>query len=461
MQQLDAVRGSASAGRKRGDPVLGVSVRGYIRMPPVGLRPIGPAHHQRMPDDDEPGFFSARPKILILIGAVTGSLLMVVLVVAWFVLPRWAPAFVVDKSPWIGPAFEAAVHGELESEFRARLVEWGDGVVPAMCARLGSRDVKRRKFAIEILKHHKDPRSVEPLIAALSEPEMEVLPRVMEALGNLRDQRASAPMLKEIHRVAKYDGYVVRAAAFIVGNLAHPDLFDQVSATLLLPSQPAPLQALGCLALHGSADPRALTLLEERLGKASYPLWRSMDTDLAGEALGQSKQPGALAIIRRGLADGDADRRFGAVVAATYNTDASLLEPLLALAIDPDAKTARVLCQALAKHPAEPAVAAMVRMVEKGGEISGFAVSALGRNKSSAAVPALVSQLSHPESRIRSKVIDSLCLAADANPALIEVLMKMADDPDPKVALALKSAVWANSLKLTAEQSERLKKIGQ
>lgn len=461
MQQLDALRESASAGRKRGDPVLGVSVRASIRKAPVGLWSVGQIHHQRMPDDGEPGFFSARPKVLILIGAITGSLLMVALVVAWFVLPRVAPAFVVDKSPWIGPAFEAAVHGGLESEFRARLPEWGDGVVPAMCARLGSRDAKRRKFAVEILGVRKDPRSVEPLIAALSEPEMEVLPRVMEALGNLRDQRASLPMLKEIHRVAKYDGYVVRAAVFTVGNLAHPDLFDQVTATLLLPSQPAPLQALGCKALHGSADPRALTLLEERLGKSRYSLWRSMDTDLAGEALGQSKQPGALAIIRRGLADGDADRRFGAVVAATYNTDASLLEPLLALAADPDAKTARVLCQALAKHPTEPAVAAMSRLVDKGGDVSGFAVSALGRSKAPAAVPALITMLAHSEAGIRIKVINSLCNTANSSLSTMEALMRMADDPDPKVALALKSAVWASSLKLTAEQSERLKKIGQ
>ena len=375
-------------------------------------------------------------------------------------MPRWASAFVVDKSPWIGPAFEAAVHGGLESEFRARLDQWGDAVVPAMCSRLGSREAKWRKFAVDILSRRKDPRSVEPLIAALSEPEPELLLSVMKALGNLRDHRASAPMLKEIRRVAKHDGYLARAAAFTVGNLAHPDLFDQVSATLLAPSQPAPLQALGCMALHGSADPRALTVLDERLGKSSYSLWRSSDSDLAGEALGQSRQPGALAIIRRCLADGDADRRFGAVIAATYNKDGSLLESLLALTVDPDVKTARVLCQALAKHPTESAVAALGRLVEKSGEVSGFAASALGLNKSLAAVPALVSLLAHPTAGIRIKAINSLCRSTNPSPATIEALMRMADDPEFKVVLALKSAAFNYNLPLTTEQREKLKNIG-
>lgn len=392
-----------------------------------------------MSDDGEPGFLSVRPKVLLLIGAVTGSLLLVAVVVAWFGLPRWAPAFVVAKSPWIGPAFTAVLHGGSKSEFRNRLAEWGDGVVPAMCAALGSRDPGRRSLAAEILQERKDPRSVEPLIAALDETDPEVLPEVLQALGEIGDQRASAPVLEAIPRIARHDAHLARNAAFLVGTLAHPQLFDQVSATLLAPTQPAPMQALGCLALHGSADPRALTVLEERLGKTNVAVLRRWESDLAGEALGRSRQPGALAIIQRALADADADRRFGAAVAALTNKDPSLLEPLLILSAEPVERMQWTVCQALAKHPHERAVAALGRMVGQGGEAAGFAASALGWNRSPAAVPMMLSHLGHPEGAIRAKMIEGLNRRAkQLTPADLGAILRLVGDGDRKVQEALR-----------------------
>ena len=149
------------------------------------------------------------------------------------------------------------------------------------------------------------------------------------------------------------------------------------------------------------------------------------------------------------------------MVAATNNTDSSLLEPLLALTVDPDVKTARMLCQALAKHPTESAVAALGRLAERGGEVSVFAASMLGVNKSPAAVPALVSLLVHSEVGIRITAINGLCRSPKPSPATIEALIRMADDPDPKVVHALKFEVFNYSLPLTDEQREKLKKIGQ
>ena len=71
--------------------------------------------------------FKIRPGFVVWFLAGLGWLLIIAGGVLWWGLPRWAPDVVVEKSPWLGPAFEAAVHGSgIEHKFKDRLPEWGD-----------------------------------------------------------------------------------------------------------------------------------------------------------------------------------------------------------------------------------------------------------------------------------------------------------------------------------------------
>lgn len=288
-----------------------------------------------MPDDGEPGFFSVRPKALIYIGAITGSLLVVALVAAWFVLPRYAPAFVVAESPWLGPAFTAAIHGKQLENFRRRLPEWEEAVVPAMISALGSREPARRGFAAEVLGDRGERGAVEPLILLLADRVPLVRLEAAGALQEIGDIRAVEPLLRMARTAST--AHMRRSAATAASALVHEQLFDQVSSILLAPSETAETQALGCLALSRSADPRALVVLEERLGRSSYAAQAFMDRDLAGMALGWSPQAGAVPIIVRGLRSADVNRRHAALVAAFYRRKhPDLVEPLLALCDDPE-----------------------------------------------------------------------------------------------------------------------------
>lgn len=409
-----------------------------------------------MPDDDEPGFFSARPKVLLLIGVVTAVVLTVALVVARFALPHWAPDIVMVGSPWIGPAFDAAVIHDRGGDFRKRLDDWGDAVVPAMCSALGSRDPKRRRLAAQVLTVKKDPRSVEALIAALADTDPDVLSEVARALSEIGDQRASAPLVAALPRIREY--YVAVGVAEEIGKMAHPDLFAQVSVTLLASSQ-GDMQALGCLALHGSGDPRALAVLDARLGKAVY-----RKTDMAGWALGLSRQPAALEVIRQALADGDPDRRWGAAIgasmAAAKKPDGSLLDLLLPLTKDPDERIRRAVALVLAAYPQDASITALGEMIAAGGESGRAAANSLGANRSQKAVTMMVSHLSHPEGPIRQRLVRNLCYKSTLlSPSDTEAILRLALDPDPKVVTAVKIGV--SSLPLTNEQREALKNIGQ
>src|SRR4051812_4605438 len=60
---------------------------------------------------------------------------------AWVLVPRWCPAFVLERSPWIEPAVRAAAaqmergsewDASVAYELECRLPEWGNSAIPGL-----------------------------------------------------------------------------------------------------------------------------------------------------------------------------------------------------------------------------------------------------------------------------------------------------------------------------------------
>lgn len=77
-----------------------------------------------------------------------------VLVCCWFLLPRWAPGFVVQHSPWIEPMVRAAANdAEAESVARWRFLEWGRKADPELYACMhapGLRNTVLKVFPLRV-----------------------------------------------------------------------------------------------------------------------------------------------------------------------------------------------------------------------------------------------------------------------------------------------------------------------
>jgi HEAT repeat protein len=397
-----------------------------------------------------------RPVFLLWFLAVVGWLLIVAGFVLWWGLPRWEPDLVVEESPWLGPAFEAAVHDSaIEHKFRDRLPEWGDQVVPFMCSVAASGgDLKRRRLALSTLSEFTDPREIPYLVPLLRDPDDTIVQHTLYALWGHKDRDLAQPLLDALPHLSP------DRAAQAAGILAHiPDSvpFEAVSTTLLA-ARRTDLQALGCVVLIGSTDPRTLQALLERLGR-----FTTDRTDWAGYALGESQLPGVTAAIATALADPDPQRRRGAVIAVQWRQDhpehATLLEPLLQLSRESGADIQQQVLRALAGFPNDTAVAALRTAIEAGGPLAITAVDNLDRNRAPSAKPTMVACLGHPEVAVRKRLLSRLryqTLPADIDKRAILALLY---DQDTEVVKLVKQL--AKDLKLTPDEQRELDAVGK
>ncbi len=77
-------------------------------------------------------------------------------------------------------------------------------VAAAMEALAGARDTAGRMAAIGDLGRSRDPKAVEPLLAALRDPKRDVRWAAIEALGELGDRRAVPPLIQYLRRKEAY-----------------------------------------------------------------------------------------------------------------------------------------------------------------------------------------------------------------------------------------------------------------
>ncbi len=398
-----------------------------------------------------------RPVFLLWFLAVLGWLVIIASGVLWWGLPRWAPDVVVVESPWLGPAFEAAMHDNgLEKSFRDRLPEWGDQVVPFMCSVATSGgDLKRRQLALRSLHPENDPRATPTLLALLNDPDDKIIHHALYELSSLNDPAIVQPVLDLLLRSSPD---VAKSAAGLLAERPQDVPFELVS-TILLHASRDDHQMLGCIVLSGGTDPRVIPALVERLGR--FRLGRH---DAAGYCLAQLELPGTTEAIAAALTDPDPRRRYGAVTAAWWpnpKTDRSaLLQPLLRLIADPEVEVRTSAVGALRNFSDDAAISALRSTVAGGGPPAVMAVESLIQNRSPTALPTLLSFIDHPDAEVRKKLI-RLVRSFSRIPDGFDhrLVLNLLQHQDPDVVVMAKTV--AKDLTLTPDEQRELDAAGK
>ncbi|MGD0858729.1 MAG: HEAT repeat domain-containing protein [Terracidiphilus sp.] len=227
-------------------------------------------------------------------------------------------------------------------------------VDPLIAALKDTGDTPLRGIAAKALGETKDPRAVEPLIEALRSSESVVCWEAFRALGEIKDPRAVEPMLgilKDPYRYAAFsvtvlEGFGTQAVEPVIAALKDPSSRVRQTAVLLLgkfedPRSVEPLNA----ALQ---DPDRLV----RIG--------------ATEALGKIKDPSAVVPLVAALKDKDLSVRFGAAKALGQIKDARAVDPLIAALNDPAFPTSG-RSRSLGRHRRSTRGRALDSRIEKQG----------------------------------------------------------------------------------------------
>lgn len=392
-----------------------------------------------------------RPGFVLWFFAGLGWLLIIAGFVLWWGLPRWVPDVVVTESPWMGPAFEAVMHSSGNQEkFINRLPEWGDHVVPDMCAIAGSTaDTKRRLLALDVLQSKNDLRAMPTLLALLHDPDEKIVQAALYGLWGLKDPAVVQPVLDLLLRSSSE---IAKSAARFLADRPQDVPFELVASTLLNASRDD-YQALGCIVLQGGTDARVVPALVERLGR-----FRDKRTDLAGMSLGQLNLPGVTEAIAAAMADPDPRRRYGAAVAAWlphHKADrTALLQPLVNLTRDPVVEIQRIAIGALRNFPDEAAIEVLRSTLNAGGVLAKDAIDSLNRNRSPAALPTLLAFIDHPDADVRKKLLTNLRWASIPAGMDHRLILNLLRHQDPEVVGVAK--VLALKLTLTPDEKREL-----
>lgn len=151
---------------------------------PLALRTADEPHHIAMNDPILSSFRRHRVLLLVSIGIVW--LLVMLGLLAWWQLPRWAPTFTIQYAPSPDMVVRAMAHAGSMSDLNLaafnRLNDMGTAATPALIAAIQHPEAWVRSRAIHILSHNRDPRAIEPILAAYADPEWEVRHSAVETM---------------------------------------------------------------------------------------------------------------------------------------------------------------------------------------------------------------------------------------------------------------------------------------
>ncbi|HEX3134670.1 MAG TPA: HEAT repeat domain-containing protein [Planctomycetota bacterium] len=143
-----------------------------------------------MSNTHESGSRSGRTLLLLILAGflwVSGS----IVILAWWLLPRLAPTFVVTHAPFPSLVFRAAIEGKASTVWVSeRLTTMKANVAPAMIGQLHHSDDKARSLALTVLGALKDPQATEPIIALLTDPRENLQALAIDSLGRIGDLRS-------------------------------------------------------------------------------------------------------------------------------------------------------------------------------------------------------------------------------------------------------------------------------
>ncbi|MBL8153795.1 MAG: HEAT repeat domain-containing protein, partial [Anaerolineae bacterium] len=231
--------------------------------------------------------------------------------------------------------------------------------------------------AVMVLGRLGNAVAVEPLIAALSDPDTEVRIRIAIALGELKDKRAVRPLIGTLH---DKDWRVKRCATNALARLGADDVLAaslsdvnadvrkgaadalvklQIVEPLIsaLHDDNPDIRSTIILALERSRDPRVVPALITVLRQDSEPAVRNS----AAYVLGRQDDLLALDPLIEALNDSNPDVRAMVADALGQLSDRHAVQPLVAILRDPDWYTRGRAAAALLELGAEDALIAALQ----------------------------------------------------------------------------------------------------
>ncbi len=134
------------------------------------------------------------------------------------------------------------------------LVQFGENALGAVYPYLKVEDVDARKFAVDVLGLIENPLSVEPLIELLQDTNDNVRYAAVEALGNIRDERAVAHLISLFNRDELLRAPIAESLGKIGGEIAGGFLLNSLTRNDTL-VQFAIVEALGNLGTQQALYP--------------------------------------------------------------------------------------------------------------------------------------------------------------------------------------------------------------
>jgi len=266
------------------------------------------------------------------------------------------PEMIVGVSPSLPTTASCSpgyTFGGQAAETLARMGKISD----ALLSLTGHPEWRVRANAVRALGGLKDPRAVDPLLAALAKKgeHPEVKGNAAIALGSLRVQRAVAPLIAAL----KHSDPMVRgAAASALGQLGDPRALPPLIAALADDDAHVRMQITGSLGRMGGP-----TVLNPLLGALKDD--DRQVREVAACALRHARDPRVVGPLIAALDDPYSNVRINAAGALGEIEDPEAVGPLIALLTDDNQSVRGAAATALGKQEDSRAVEPLIEMVLK------------------------------------------------------------------------------------------------
>ena len=435
-------------------------------------------------------------------------LLVLLALLAWWLLPRWAPNFVIRYSPMPDMVFRAAIDGNGASQTaEARLIAMGRDATEVMIAQLHHANELACALALSVLRGTKDLRATDAVIAVLNDPRDSLRSRAIDVLRDFGDPKAIPHLVSLLHS---------RALA-LHASVALMALPDTAVADALRPSLEQRTETWSLWVLNKNLDPRVPVWLDAEMRRESTDAYIITNTpnpksdyadvkptiwqESAANALGLNPQPACRSLLMEAMTDDSAAVRKHAAQGLIYGLQLPLstseCEVVSQLLSDADAEVVEAaarLCNARGLSAAAPTLLRLldspdpairhaatygygINLMDVPGtttlstlvtdadeNVRLGAASALGRiagkqPREAPVVQPLIRALADRSPRVRKAAAASLGACHDDPQATAALVATLDDDHHLVARTAYETWVNLDHPRLTDEQSEKFERM--